>query len=63
MAVFFLRRFLQTVVVLLLVSLVVFLGLYAIGNFGVRIEDDVLITEDGYKSLTNFPKELMVLPC
>ena len=32
MAVFFLRRFLQTVVVLLLVSLVVFLGLYAIGN-------------------------------
>ncbi|MDF3381704.1 MULTISPECIES: Xaa-Pro peptidase family protein [Sulfitobacter] len=38
-------------------------GLYEIGNFGVRIEDDVLITEDGYKSLTNFPKELMVLPC
>ncbi len=38
-------------------------GLYEIGNFGVRIEDDVLITEDGYRLLTHFPKELMVLPC
>ncbi|TDK44505.1 M24 family metallopeptidase [Antarcticimicrobium luteum] len=38
-------------------------GLYEIGNFGVRIEDDVLVTEDGCTSLTAFPKELMVLPC
>ncbi len=38
-------------------------GLYEIGNFGVRIEDVVLITADGYDCLTQFPKELMVLPC
>lgn len=38
-------------------------GLYDIGNFGVRIEDDVLITEDGYETLTHFPKELMVISC
>ncbi len=31
-------------------------GLYQIGNFGVRIEDDVLITEDGCRSLTAFPE-------
>lgn len=38
-------------------------GLYEIGNFGVRIEDDVLITEDGYETLTHFPKDLTVLAC
>lgn len=38
-------------------------GLYEIGNFGVRIEDDVLITDDGYVSLTKFPKELTVISC
>lgn len=38
-------------------------GLYEIDNFGVRIEDVVLITEDGCDILTHFPKELMVLPC
>ncbi|TYB89087.1 Xaa-Pro peptidase family protein [Oceaniovalibus sp. ACAM 378] len=38
-------------------------GLYEIGNFGVRIEDDVLVTEDGYETLTHFPKDLTVLPC
>ncbi len=38
-------------------------GLYEIGNFGVRIEDDVLITQDGYETLTHFPKKLMVIPC
>lgn len=36
-------------------------GLYDLGNFGVRIEDDVLVTEDGCQSLTSFPKELIVL--
>lgn len=38
-------------------------GLYDIDNFGVRIEDDVLITEHGCTSLTQFPKELTVLKC
>lgn len=38
-------------------------GLYEIGNFGVRIEDDVLITDDGHETLTTFPKELTILPC
>mgnify|MGYP000055890421 CR=1 FL=1 len=32
-------------------------------GIGVRIEDDVLITDDGYETLTNFPKELMVIKC
>lgn len=36
-------------------------GLYALGKFGVRIEDDVLVTETGYRSLTQFPKELMIV--
>ena len=46
MAVFFLRRFLQTVVVLLLVSLVVFLGLYAIGNPAeILLPDDATAAE------------------
>ncbi len=38
-------------------------GLYEIGSFGVRIEDDVLVTDTGATSLTRFPKELTVLPC
>ena len=38
-------------------------GLYRVGGFGVRIEDDVLVTDDGYRSLTTFPKELMVIGC
>jgi Xaa-Pro aminopeptidase len=38
-------------------------GLYEIGNFGVRIEDDVLISDEGYTLLTHFPKELTVVPC
>ncbi|MCL3882177.1 Xaa-Pro peptidase family protein [Marivita sp. GX14005] len=38
-------------------------GLYEIGKFGVRIEDDVLVTEDGYRTLTTFTKELTVLSC
>jgi len=38
-------------------------GLYEIDKFGVRIEDDVLITDTGGTSLTQFPKELTVLKC
>ena len=38
-------------------------GLYEIDNFGVRIEDDVLVTQDGCVSLTKFPTELQVLKC
>jgi Xaa-Pro dipeptidase len=38
-------------------------GLYIQGKLGVRIEDDVVITETGSRSLTTFPTELMVIPC
>lgn len=33
-------------------------GLYKPGQLGIRIEDDVLITEDGCESLTSFPREV-----
>ncbi|MGB7260549.1 MAG: Xaa-Pro peptidase family protein [Albidovulum sp.] len=38
-------------------------GLYRTGpgGFGVRIEDDILVTETGCRSLTTFPKELRVI--
>jgi Xaa-Pro dipeptidase len=36
-------------------------GLYQIGAFGVRIEDDVLVTASGCESLTSFPKDLTVI--
>jgi Xaa-Pro dipeptidase len=36
-------------------------GLYRIGELGVRIEDDILITDEGCKVLTSFPKELLVI--
>jgi len=36
-------------------------GLYRIGGFGVRIEDDVLITPDSCRSLTSFPRELTIV--
>ncbi len=36
-------------------------GIYIPGRFGCRIEDMVLIGEDGCTSMTNSPKELMVL--
>ena len=36
-------------------------GLYAAGDVGVRIEDDVTITEDGARSLTSFPRELRLI--
>lgn len=36
-------------------------GIYIENKFGVRIEDMVYITDDGYINLTNSPKELIVL--
>jgi Xaa-Pro aminopeptidase len=34
-------------------------GIYLEGRFGVRIEDDVLVTEDGIENLTGFRKDLI----
>ncbi|CQR48353.1 putative peptidase [Paraliobacillus sp. PM-2] len=36
-------------------------GIYIPGIGGVRIEDDVLITKDGFETLTKFPKELQII--
>ncbi|MCC9600592.1 Xaa-Pro peptidase family protein [Stieleria sp. JC731] len=33
-------------------------GVYFEGEFGIRIEDDVLVTDDGYEVLSGFPKGL-----
>jgi Xaa-Pro dipeptidase len=36
-------------------------GIYIPGVGGVRIEDDVLITDDGAESLTTYDRELKVI--
>lgn len=36
-------------------------GLYKPGAFGVRIEDDMLVTDTGCRSLTRFPRDLRIV--
>jgi Xaa-Pro dipeptidase len=36
-------------------------GIYLPEKFGVRIEDDVLVTEDGLHNFTTFPRELQII--
>lgn len=36
-------------------------GIYLPGVGGVRIEDDVLVTKEGYRTLTKFPKQLQII--
>ena len=36
-------------------------GIYLPGKLGVRIEDVILLTEEGCRNLTKAPKELLIL--
>ncbi|MEE0516225.1 MAG: M24 family metallopeptidase, partial [Emergencia sp.] len=36
-------------------------GIYIPGDIGVRIEDLVIVTEDGCEVLTHYPKELQII--
>ena len=36
-------------------------GLYRSGAFGIRIEDDMLVTDTGGRSLTTFPRDLTIV--
>lgn len=36
-------------------------GVYLQGDFGVRIEDLVMVTEDGCRVLNSYPKELTII--
>lgn len=36
-------------------------GIYIQGLGGVRIEDDVLVSEKGHRTLTSYPKELITI--
>ena len=36
-------------------------GIYLPGRFGVRIEDVIVLTDDGCLDITNSPKELLIL--
>lgn len=36
-------------------------GIYLDGKFGIRIEDDILVLENGYENLNNLSKELIIV--
>ena len=36
-------------------------GLYRHNEIGVRIEDDVLITENGHESLTSYSRDIQII--
>ena len=37
-------------------------GIYFAGKWGARIEDIVIVTEDGVESVNNRPHELVIVP-